>query len=526
MTTRRGLVHLAASLLLAQLLGALAALPPGAGSAEAQEPARPDAGERAEGQKEGAGWIPEDSLSVTHHEVTVDGRTLSYTATAGYLPLREELGKIKARVFFIAYTLDGVDDPSSRPITFTFNGGPGSSSVWLHLGGLGPRRVRMGPEGEAPSPPYDLVPNDGTWLDLTDLVFIDPVTTGFSRAVPDESDDQFHGLREDVESVGQFIRLYATRYSRWNSPKFLAGESYGTTRAAGLAGHLQDRYGMYLNGVVLVSSILNFGTARFDPGNDLPYVLFLPTYTATAWYHQKLPADLQARGLEELLEEVREWAIGGYTLALARGDGLERAAREEVATRLARYTGLSVDYVEANDLRVPIFRFVKELRREDGLTVGRLDSRFTGRDRDDAGEGFDFDPSYAAIYGPFTALLNDYVRRDLEFESDLPYEILTGRVRPWSYASAQNRYVNVAETLRGAMHENEFLRVHVANGYYDLATPFFATEHTFSHMGLDPALRDHITMSYYESGHMMYIREADLGALKDAARAFYAEAVP
>lgn len=470
-------------------------------------------------------WTFEELLSETSHRVTVDGRALAYKATAGTLILKDEDGTPKASVFYMAYTLDGVSDPGQRPLTFSFNGGPGSSSVWLHLGLLGPRRVLMTEDGHALPPPYALVDNEYSLLDVTDLVFIDPVTTGYSRTVPDEDPQQFHGVQEDVEAVGEFIRLYASRFERWASPKFLIGESYGTTRAAGLAGYLQGRHGMYLNGIMLVSSILNFQTARFDVGNDLPYILFLPTYTATAWYHQRLAGELQG-DLRSTLDEVEAFALGDYAQALIRGDALEGHERERIADRLARYTGLSREYVLQTNLRIRIHRFVKELRRDDRLSVGRLDSRFTGVDRDAAAETYDYDPSYAAIQGPYTATLNDYVRRELGFEIDLPYEILSGRVRPWNWGDNENRYVNVAETLREAMTRNPRLKVFVANGYFDLATPYFATQYTFDHLGLDESLRHNISMGYYEAGHMMYIHLPSLKQLKEDLSRFVLSALP
>ncbi len=485
-----------------------------------QKPAEPPA-EKKESEEKKA--VPEEKLSETRHRVTIGGRSIEYVATAGTLVLKEEDGEPKASVFFIAYSLAGVEDPAKRPITFSFNGGPGSSSVWLHLGVLGPRRVEMDEEGRPLPPPYRLIANEHSVLDLTDLVFIDPVMTGYSRPAPEEDPKQFHGVQEDIESVGEFIRLYTTRYGRWSSPKFLIGESYGTTRAAGLSGYLQRRHGMYFNGIMLVSAILNFQTARFDAGNDLPHILFLPTYTATAWYHGRLAADLQ-EDLRQTLDEVEEFAAGEYATALMKGDRLGGEERERVVARLARYTGLSEEYVRRTNLRIFIFRFVKELLRDRRQTVGRLDSRFTGFDRDAAGDRFEYDPSYAAIQGPYTATLNDYVRRELEFESDLPYEILTGRVRPWNYGEYRNRYVNVAETLREAMTANPHLKVFVANGYYDLATPYFATEYTFDHLGLEPPLAENVSMGYYEAGHMMYIHIPSLVALKRDLAAFIGSA--
>jgi carboxypeptidase C (cathepsin A) len=358
-----------------------------------------------------------------------------------------------------------------------------------------------------------LVDNESSLLDITDLVFIDPVSTGYSRAVPGEAPKQFHGVEEDVQSVADFIRLYATRNKRWSSPKFLAGESYGTTRAAGLSGYLQQRYGMYLNGIVLISAILNFETAEFDTGNDLPFILYMPTYTAIAWYHKKLPADLQG-DLQKAVEESRKFAVGEYADALMTGDALSAARRAEIEQRLARLTGLSPDYIDRTNLRIEIQRFTKELLRNERRTIGRIDARFTGVDRDAAGERPEFDPSIAAIIGPYSGMLNDYVRNDLKFDSDLPYEVLTGRVRPWNYAPYENRYVNVAETLRSAMTQNPFLHVFVAKGYYDLATPFFAADYTFDHLGFDAAQRSHLSGAYYEAGHMMYVYPPALAKLK------------
>ena len=462
------------------------------------------------------GDTPEDKLSVTHHSVTINGEEIRYTATTGTLILKEEIDKEgekpKAAVFFIAYTRDDVEDTSTRPITFSFNGGPGSSSVWLHLGVLGPRTVKPDDDGELPQPPYQLTNNECSILDKTDLVFIDPVSTGFSRAVPGEEAKQFHGFKRDIESVGDFILLYLGRYKRWGSPKFLIGESYGTTRASGLAGYLQERHGTYLNGIMLVSVVLNFQTIRFAPGNDLPYILYLPTYAATALYHKKLDdTDTQ---FEAFIDEVREFAIGDYTVALMKGSTVPPEQRANIVQQLAKYTGLTPEYIERTDLRINISRFCKELLRDEAQTVGRFDSRYKGIDRDSAGEYYEYDPSSAVVQGAYTATLNDYVRGELEFKSDLPYEILSRRVHPWDYSGHQNEYVNVADTLRKAMTINPALKVFVANGYYDLATPFLASEYTFSHLGLDQSLQDNITMAYYQAGHMMYIDQAELQKMK------------
>ncbi|MCB9915481.1 MAG: peptidase S10 [Planctomycetes bacterium] len=479
-----------------------------------QEPAPPAAADAAE---------PQDQAVERSFQATLGGETFGYTSTAGEYVLRTEEGAAKATIFYVAYTRDGVEDPATRPLTFCFNGGPGSSSVWLHLGAFGPKRVDMGDAGALLPPPWKLVPNEASLLDVTDLVFVDPVMTGYSRPAEGEAREQFHGLSEDIAWVAEFIRLYTTREERWSSPKLLAGESYGTTRAAGLAQELQDHHGMYLNGIVLVSSILNFQTARFEPGNDLPYELFLPTYTATAYYHGRLDAEL-SRDLVATLDEVERFALGDYAHALALGDRLSDTERAEVAARVARYTGVDAEWVLACNLRLRIDRFTKQLRRDERVTVGRLDSRFTGRDADAAGESYEYDPSYAAIQGPYTATLNDYVRRELGFESDLPYEILTGRVHPWSFAEFENAYVDVAPRLREAMTKNPALLVYVANGYHDLATPYFATRYTFDHLGLEPALRGHVRMGYFESGHMMYVHEPSRAALREQLAAFVREA--
>ncbi|MGC9522123.1 MAG: S10 family peptidase [Anaerolineae bacterium] len=477
--------------------------------------------EKTDAQANGAKPAPlEEELSITQHTVTIDGQEIAYTARAGTLVLKDDEENPKASVFYVAYTKDDVDDVAERPITFSFNGGPGSSSVWLHLGVLGPRRVLMDDEGYPLSPPFKLADNEFSLLDVTDLVFIDPVSTGYSRPAPGEEKQQFHGVEQDIQSVGEFIRLYSTRSQRWASPKFLIGESYGTTRASGLSSHLQQELGMYVNGIMLISAILNFQTARFDLGNDLPYVLFLPTYAASAWYHKRLPEDLQALSLEDFLREVEAYAAGDYTLALMKGDALSETERAETVAALARYTGLTETYVAQTNMRINIHRFVKELLRDERRTIGRFDSRIKGIDRDAAGERHEYDPSYATVQGAYTSALNHYLRSELGFKSDRAYEILTATVQPWDYSRYQNQYVNVSESLRQAMTRNPYLRVFVANGYYDLATPYFATQYTFGHLGLDPTLRDHISMSYYEAGHMMYVHRPSLAKLKADLAAF------
>lgn len=490
-------------------------------SGSAQEPAAPPAEEQPAPVK--AEWNKD--LVSTQHTIAIDGVAIAYTATAGTMALLEESGKVRANLFFVAYTRDGVEDTSSRPITFTFNGGPGSSSVWLHLGLFGPKRVVMNDDATPVPPPFQLVDNEHSLLDVSDFVFIDPVTTGYSRAAEGVNAGEFHGVSEDVESVGEFIRLYATRFKRWDSPKFLAGESYGTTRAAGLSEYLYHQHGMALNGVMLISSILDFGTADFTPGNDLPYILFVPGYAATAWYHDAVKGKRQT--LQEFTAEAAKFALGEYASALLQGDALPAAERARIVEKLSHYTGISPAFIERSNLRIMDQHYFKELLRERGLTVGRLDSRFTGRDKLGVGEFAEFDPLFPQITGPYTAAFYDYVRNELKFESDLKYVISGWNiVNPWSYAQFENQHVSVSESLRKAMTLNPYMKVFVANGYYDLGTPYFATEYTFNHLGLHESLRGNIRMAYYEAGHMMYIHIPSLEALKRDLAEFIRDAIP
>lgn len=467
-----------------------------------------------------------ETKSETQHSIVLNGAKIDYTVTTGTIILKEEdveEGEVKkASIFYIAYTKNG--GAVDRPLTFSFNGGPGSSSVWLHLGLVGPKRVAMDEDGGPLGPPYHLVDNEFSLFDKTDLVFIDPVSTGYSRPVPKEKPEQFHNVKKDIESVGEFIRVWTTRNKRWSSPKFLIGESYGTTRAAGLAGYLHQRHGMYLNGVMLVSSILNFITARFDEGNDLPYILFLPSYAATAWYHGKLPEDLQA-SLEKTVQEAREFALNEYTLALMQGNDLKGKDRKKIINKLARLTGLSKKYIEGTKLRINIYRFCIELLRDEGLTIGRLDSRFQGFDRDDVGEAHEIDPSYAAILGPYTATMYDYLRKDLAYETDLPYEILKSLYQSWKFENYQNHYVNTAKDLRLGFQLHPGLKIIVCNGYFDLATPFLATEYTFKHIPLPEPQQNNIKMTYYKAGHMMYLHKPSLQKLSEDLRNFIDDAL-
>lgn len=458
-----------------------------------------------------------EDLSVTKHSVRIGDAEIRYTATAGTLLLRDASGKPKANAFFVAYTRDTESGAAARPLTFAYNGGPGSASIWLHMGTLGPRRVRMAENGFQPGPPYQLVDNDHSLLDVTDLVMIDPVMTGYSRPVEGEDKRQFHGVNEDLEWVGEFVRTWLTRFDRWASPKFLLGESYGTFRSAGLAPVLQQR-GIELNGIVLVSSVLDFGTIRFNEGNELPFIMFLPTYTATAWYHKRLAPDLQA-DFAGALDQARAFAIGEYATALLKGNMLSLAERRAVAEKAARLTGVSADWIESANLRIDAARFRKELLRDQRLATGRLDSRYTAMDADAAGETQEFDPSNHALSGPYTAMFLDYLRNELGYRSDLTYHT-SGQTNPWNYNDYANRYATQVNALRGAMARNPYLRIFVASGYYDMATPFFGTEYTFHHLAWEPGYQERVTMAYYEGGHMYYTIEKELARFKRDVAAF------
>jgi carboxypeptidase C (cathepsin A) len=453
---------------------------------------------------------PADDLTETHHTLTTATGELRYTATAGRVVLREQVHEDgnfkglepKAEMFITAYTLDGAD-PARRPVTFAFNGGPGSSSVWLHLGLLGPRRVLMGDAGALAPPPFGLGDNAETLLAHSDLVFIDPVTTGYSRVVTGGKPAEYHGFQRDLESVGELIRLWTSRNDRWLSPKYLAGESYGTVRASALAAYLQSRFGFFCNGIILISSVIDMTTIRFYERNDLPYSLFLPTYAAMAHYHGLHGG----RPLRDVLDEAVALAESRYPWGLARGSRLADAERADLARQVAAVTGLSEDYVRRVNLRIEHQRFFRELLRSRGQVIGRLDGRFVGYEPDDGGEKPSHDPSNVAIHGPYSAALNHYVRADLGYESDLPYEILTDQVQPWSYAEFEGRQVTVTSMLGEAMRHNPHLRVYVGCGYYDGATPFFGAEHAFAHLEIPDERRSSISFEYYEAGHMMYVHE-------------------
>jgi carboxypeptidase C (cathepsin A) len=491
------------------------------GQESADKPAAPAAQEKSSSKPE-ADPLP----VVTHHEIHARGQLIKYTATVGMMPLKNEKGETEARMFYMAYTLDQPgSDRSKRPLTFTFNGGPGSASAWLHLGAIGPRRVKMQNEGFMPAPPYQLVDNDSTWLPQTDLVFIDPIGTGFSKALKPENLKKFLGLQGDTAAVAEFIRLYLSRNERWSSPLFLAGESYGTTRASALSGYLIQREGIALNGVILLSTVLNFETLEFVPGNDLPFELFLPTYTATAWYHHKLDSSLG--DLKSALHQSEEFARTTYADALSKGNRLTPDERAKAVDGLAHLTGLSRQYIDQSDLRVDEPHFTKELLRGERLNVGRLDSRFTGIEDPLIGAISSSDPTETSIRAPFASSFNQYIRAELNWKTDDKYYLLGGGFKQgdWDWGSAGGGYPNVSESLRSAFAENRYMKLFVASGYYDLATPYYATQYTLAHLGLEPQEMKNVSTGYYEAGHMMYLQDKSLTKLHDDVSIFIAGAL-
>ncbi|WP_219224657.1 S10 family peptidase [Pedobacter antarcticus] len=469
------------------------------------------------------GTRPEVEETVkTKGSVTIKGKVINYTATTGYMLLRTEEGKLRGRIFYVAYTKDNENDLTKRPVTYTFNGGPGSASLWLHMGVIGPKRIVMSDKGDALTPPYSYTNNEYSWLDHSDLVFIDPIGTGYSRAAPGVDKKEFQGYQEDIESVGEFIKLYTSQNKRWGSPKFLAGESYGTTRASGLSNYLQSAYKMYVNGIVLISAVLNFQTINFGIGNDLPYPLYLPSYAATSWYYKKLSPELQNKDLKTLTAEAEEFAINEYATALVKGDKLTTAEYNSVVKKLSLYTGLSEAFIRQTNLRIDLPQYNKELLRKEGKTVGRLDSRFTGTDFNDTGSSTSYDPSNTGtISGPYTAGMLSYMGKELNFTSDLTYYTLGGGVGRWNYSNVQNKYLNVAEYLRQAMSTNPSMKVWVLGGYYDFATPYFASRYVMNHMGLRPEQAKNVNFTYYEAGHMLYIHMPSLQQMKTDADLYY-----
>src|SRR5579872_316103 len=460
----------------------------------------------------------EEKISTTQHTMRLDGRELKYTATTGTLPIRLENGQLAARMFFVAYTKDG-EDAKTRPVSFLYNGGPGAATIWLHMGSFAPKSVQMADDGFQPAPPYRLVDNENTILDVTDLVFIDAISTGYSRTVRGVSSQQFHGQSGDLRAFGEFINTYLTTYSRWPSPKYLIGESYGTIRSAGLSEEIQSRHGIELNGIVLVSSLLTYQTLSPAPSNDVAYAANIETFTADAWYHKKLPADLQGMTIKQVVDQSRTFAWGDYMTALTKGSTLTDAEKNAMAQKLARLTGLSAPFILNANLRVTAERYRKELLRDKRLVIGRLDGRFTAIDRDAAGEREEFDISNSALQGPYTAMFQEYVKNDLKWETDLHYPS-SGNVRPWTYV--QNGYMDMTEPLRSAMTHNPFLKVFVAIGYYDMATIMGGAEFNFTHLAYDKQVTDRVSYGYYEAGHMIYIRPSEHKKLKTDVAKFIA----
>ena len=452
----------------------------------------------------------EEKVSTTSHTVRIDGKDIKYTATVGTIPIRLDNNQVQARMFFVAYTKDG-EDPHTRPIAFLYNGGPGAASIWLHMGSFAPKHVQMADDGFQPAPPFRLDDNENSLIDATDMVFVDAISTGYSRIAPGVNSEPFHGQEGDIRAFGEFINGWLTTYGRWSSPKYLMGESYGTIRSAGLSAELQTRHGIDLNGIVLISSLLTYQTLSPAPDNDVAWAANIETFTADAWYHRKLPPDLQSLSIRQAVDQSRAFAWGEYIGALTKGNTLTDADRNAMAGKLARFTGLSPQFILSANLRVSAERFRKELLRDKRLTLGRLDGRFTSLDLDAAGERQEFDISNQALQGPYTALFQDYLRNELKWETDLRYPT-SGNVRPWTYE--QNKYMDMTEALRGTMARNPFLKVFVAIGYYDMATIMGGAEFNFTHLAYDRQVMDRVSFGYYEAGHMIYIRPSAHKALK------------
>ncbi len=533
---KRGIVKLVVACLLSAGMAAQTSSEPAAPRSKAKKPAatakpdsapesktelppvspdvKPDAGKDASTEKEEHFDMTEVPPVVTHHQVNLAGKTLSYTATAGRLPIKRGDGKIEAEMFFVAYTLDG-QEPGPRPLTFAFNGGPGSASVWLHMGALGPKRVVMQPNGFMPAPPFRMEDNSNSLLDRSDLVMVDAMGTGFSRAANAELTKKFLGVRGDIEGFGEFIRLYLTRYDRWTSPLFLLGESYGTTRAAGVSGYLADQ-GIAFNGITLLSMAVDFQTLEWNKSNDLPYVLLLPSYTMIAAYHKKLPADL-LQDIDKTREAAMQWAATDYSLALAKGDTLTPEERQRTIDQLARYTGLSKQVIDQANLRIDVGQFTHSLLIDQKVRVGRLDGRFTGPDPEGLLDTFYYDPTSSAIVPPYTAVFNHYVRDELGYKTDMRYKVFAydePGFAKWEWGSAERGFPSTATALRGAMVKNPYMKILVMEGYYDLATPFFAANWTMDHLDLDAKYRANVSYSRYASGHMVYIDRDEHAKMK------------
>jgi len=477
------------------------------------EPERAAPGGGVEGLRPMHFDVAEVPPVVTHHEIHVDGKPLRYTATTGRLPIKDAEGKIEAEMFFVAYTLDDAD-PATRPVTFAYNGGPGSATIWLHMGALGPRKVVLEPEGWLPPSPYRLEDNPSTPLDKTDLVLVDAIGTGYSRPADQAAARKYWNLRGDIEAFGEFIRLYISRYERWSSPLYLFGESYGTTRSAGLAGYMTS-HGINFNGIVLLSTVLNFETLDDSFTNDVPFPMLLPSFTSIAWYHKKLPADLMSDP-NRARKESMDFALGEYTQALAAGDKLSPQERQNVIDKLNRYTGISKEVIEWANLRLNVQTFTHFLLADQRLRVGRLDGRFKGPDPDGFMNTRFFDPSSAETGPPFTSVFYDYVRRELNYKVDMPYYVSAGQSGNFHFSlsppetgpgpgGGEGGPPETVTPLREAIVKDRYLKILNMEGFYDLATPYLAAWYTFDHLDLPPQYRQNISHAQYEAGHMVYL---------------------